>query len=319
MTHGPTEAGHNAGYGFKIGVSLVSSYVPTPVTDYSSGRAVSGTKYFRTIEVIVDEAVNCTVELADVLEVEADARNYDYFANYVRLNSTYYTTNTSASNSAGRWNTLSATTQGLYESGDSDTYTYTQQTYNYLLNGTEYTDGSAGYLLGYPLVGFDKDGKALAISKPTPTTTAYTTNISTTRVYESKGFDYTKGIRYISTSSNFAAGANINVSTQINYSGLDFRYVDNCVANTSDVTLNIKYRQPIYLRGTIGADGLFYLDPITVTYNSSSYKRAWVQPCDTSAFDTNHVYWFIGYGYYNSSYTNGGYQLSLITQGELVY
>lgn len=329
MTHSPTSAGHTAGLPFKIGISLASSYLPTPTANYQSGSAVT-TKYSRTIEVVVDEAINCEVSLNDILEIEADAYETGDMLNYTKLSSTYYTTSTSASNSAGRWNNLSATTQGLYESGDDNTYTYTQQSSNYLVNGTTYSDNSAGYLLGYSMIGFDKDGKALMISKKTPTTTAYNTGIDKTRVYCNAGFDYTKGIRYVSTSTNFAANAAMNVSTQINYSGLDFRYNDNCVAGSSTNNLGLVNREPVYLRGTIGSDGLFYLAPIEVIRvekvnnvdTNVTYKRAWVQPgdatrLDTNPFDTEHVYWFVGYPYYNSSYPNSLYQLDLITQGEL--
>lgn len=98
MIHETTADGFTAGYGHKIGVSLTSSYLPAPVTDYSSGSAVTNTKYSRTIEVILTEAINCTAELSDNLEVEGDA----YRSDYTKLNTTYYPTSTSASNSAGR-------------------------------------------------------------------------------------------------------------------------------------------------------------------------------------------------------------------------
>ena len=319
MLHNVTQAGFNANYGHKIGVSLTSSYLPTPTTDYSSGSAVT-TNFSRTIEVIVDEAINCEVSLNDHLEVEADARSYGDLAdttNYPRLSSTYYATNTSASNSAGRWINLAATTQGLYESADDNTYTYTQQTYNYLKNGT-YNGTTALRILGYSLIGFDKDGNALGISVYSTSQSSNTNGISnaSTRKYCTVGFDYTKGIRYTNSSSVFAAGGDINISSAINYSAIDFRYTDNCVASSAATTLGLVIRQPVYLRGTIGDDGLFYLAPITVTYSNVSYQRAWVQPSD--GFDEGYVYWFIGYPYYNSSYVASGYQLNLITQGELV-
>lgn len=98
MFHSTTSAGFSIGQGHKIGVCFYSSYLPTPTTDYSSGSAVANTKYSRTIEVIVEEAINCTFELADTLEVEGDAYRIDYNT----LETTYYTTNTSSSNSAGR-------------------------------------------------------------------------------------------------------------------------------------------------------------------------------------------------------------------------
>lgn len=317
MLHNTTSAGFNAGYGHKIGVSFASSYLPTPVTDYSSGSAIANTKYSRTIEVIVEEAVNCTFELANTLEVEGDA----YRDDYTKLNTTYYTTNTSSSNSAGRWINISATTQGLYESGDDNTYTYTQQSANYMKNTTK--SGDTGVKLwSYPLVGFDKDGNAMGISVYSGSQSSNTTSISAkgTRLYCTEGFDYTKGIRYVSTSSSFDYNADMNVSTQINYSGVDFRYTDNCVPSATANNLGLVNRKPVYLRGTIGSDGLFYLAPIDVTYNNGTYQRAWVQDIPSvENEDGEYVYWFIGHPYYNSSYAAALFQLNLITQGELVW
>ena len=312
MIHETTSAGLTAGYGHKIGVSLASSYLPTPTTDYSSGSAVSGTAYSRTIEVYVDEAVNCEVSLNDILEVENDT--YMQSA-YTKLDATYYPTNTSSSNSAGRWVNLSATTQGLYESGDDNTYTYTQQTYNYLKNGT-YNGTTALRILGNNLIGFDKDGNALGLSVYSSTQSSNTTGISikNTRKYCTVGFDYTKGIRYTNTSTVIAANGDANISTSINHTSVDLRYSDNCVANANANTLGMVIRKPVYLRGTIGEDGLFYLAPVTVTYNSKEYERAWVQ----DDFEEGYVYWFIGYPYYNSSYAGAQYQLDLFTNGELL-
>ena len=55
-----------------------------------------------TIEVVIDEAVNCTATLVSTLEVEPDAYISGNFQNYTKLNSSYYTSSTSSSNSAGR-------------------------------------------------------------------------------------------------------------------------------------------------------------------------------------------------------------------------
>ena len=317
MFHSTTSTGFTAGNGHKMGVCFYSSYLPTPTTDYSSGSAVSNVKYTRTIEVIVEEAINCTFELANTLEVEGDA----YRDDYTKLNTTYYTTNTSSSNSAGRWINLAATTQGLYESGDDNTYTYTQQSSNYLKNVTK--SGNAGLKLwSYPLIGFDKNGDVLGISVYSSSQSSNTTSISAkgTRLYCTEGFDYTKGIRYVSTSSAFAYNADMNVSTQTNYSGVDLRYSDNCVPAASANSLGMVNRKPVYLRGTIGSDGLFYLAPIDVTYNSATYQRAWTQDIPSvQNEDGEYVYWFIGYPYYNSSYAAALYQLNLITQSELVW
>ncbi|MDV3427654.1 MAG: hypothetical protein LIR50_11640 [Bacillota bacterium] len=87
-------------------------------------------------------------------------------------------------------------------------------------------------------------------------------------------------------------------------SNIDFRYTDNGVANASTVTtLSLEARKPVFFRGTIGSDGLFYLAPLTVTYNSASYPRAWTQDIPTT--EDGYVYWFIGYPYYNASYIGG--------------
>ena len=83
MTHSPTSAGHTAGLPFKIGISLASSYLPTPTANYQSGSAVT-TKYSRTIEVVVDEAINCEVSLNDILEIEADAYEIGDMLNYTK-------------------------------------------------------------------------------------------------------------------------------------------------------------------------------------------------------------------------------------------
>lgn len=317
MIHETTSAGFTAGCGHKIGVSLANSYLPTPTTDYSSGSAVANTRYPRTIEVVLDECINCTAELSDTLEIEGDA----YRDDYTKLNTTYYPTNASASNSAGRWINLSATTQGLYESGDSDTYSYTQQSYNYLVNASK--NGSTDLKLqGYSLFGFSKEGKALCISAYNSSFTSNTTGITQkgTRLYCTEGFDYTKGVRYTNSGSFFSANANMNISTAINYSAVDLRYSDNCVPATSANNLALIVRKPVYLRGTIGTDGLFYLAPIDVTYNSATYQRAWTQDIPTiENEDGAYVYWFIGYPYYNSNYPNALYQIDLITQGELVW
>lgn len=208
-----------------------------------------------------------------------------------------------------------------------DTMTHTTQSNNYLKNGTAYEDNSAGYFLGYTIFGFDKNGKALAISKPTPTTTSYSASRSTTRVYCSVGFDYTQGLRRFAGNSNFEAGADMNISPRLNEAAVDLRYSDNCVLSSgTSHQLGMINLEPIYLRGTIGSDGLFYLAPIQVTYSNTTYKRVWVQPSDgngtrlsTNPFDTSHVYWFIGYPYYNSSYPNNSYQLDLLSQGGLYY
>jgi len=50
------------------------------------------------------------------------------------------------------------------------------------------------------------------------------------------------------------------------------RYTDNVYLHkTATSELGIVARKPLYFRGTIGNDGLFYLAPITVTHNNTNY------------------------------------------------
>lgn len=66
----------------------------------------------------------------------------------------------------------------------------------------------------------------------------------------------------------------MNISSTINHSTVDLRYSDNCVPTSAANNLGMVVRKPVYLRGTIGSDGLFYLAPIDVTYNNATYQRA---------------------------------------------
>ena len=163
----------------------------------------------------------------------------------------------------------------MYESADDNTYTYTQQTYNYLKNATK-NESTGIRISGYSIIGFNKEGDALGTSIYSASQTSNTTSISAkgTRLYCTEGFDYTKGLRYTNSSTMFAADAEMNISTTINHSGVDLRYSDNCVASTGAAnSLGLIIRKPIYLRGTIGSDGLFYLAPMDVTYNNTTYQR----------------------------------------------
>ena len=285
-----TEAGYNAGYGHKIGVEFQSSSNPT------------NTSYKRTIKVTILDAINCTAVLNDAPEVPVNSTRTDY----TKLSSSYYST--SESNTAGNWVRFNGYTNGLQETGDANDNTYNQvmMSNNYLSNGS-YNDTTALYIFNYNIIGFDKNGAALCISVPSTSATTASTALSTTRVYTTVGFDYVKGLMYTAQNTAYAGGADVNIAPRLCYSGVDLRYSDNCLAASSANTMGLVNRKPIYLRGTIGNDGLFYLAPLEVTYNSTTYKRAWTQ--DLPSVEDNYVYWFIGYPYYNSSYPNSLYQV----------
>lgn len=286
-----TEAGYNAGNGHKIGIDLTSAKEPI------------NTSYKRTIKITILNSENCTVTFNETPEIPSNSTRTDY----TKLNSTYYTT--TEANSAGNWSRLNGYTNGLQETGDANDNTYNQlmMSNGYLVNGSY--NGSTGlYIFNYNIIGFDKDGKALCISVPSSSATAASTAVNTARVYNTVGFDYNKGLMYTGQNTAYASGANMNISPRVAQSQLDLRYSDNAVASSSANTLGLVVRKPIYLRGTIGNDGLFYLAPMEVTYNSATYKRAWTQDIPTT--EDGYVYWFIGFPYYNSSYPNSLYQIN---------
>lgn len=286
-----TEAGYNAGNGHKIGIDLTSS------------KEQINTSYKRTIKITILDYENCTVTFNETPEIPSNSTRTDY----TKLNSTYYTT--SEANSAGNWSRLNGYTNGLQETGDANDNTYNQlmMSNGYLVNGSY--NGSTGLrIFNYSIIGFDKDGKALCISVPSASATTASTSVNTARVYNTVGFDYNKGLMYTGQNTAYASGANMNISPRVAQSQLDLRYSDNTVASSSANTLGLIVRKPVYLRGTIGNDGLFYLAPMEVTYNSATYKRAWTQDIPTT--EDGYVYWFIGFPYYNSSYPNSLYQIN---------
>lgn len=204
-----------------------------------------------------------------------------------------------------------------YYDSNSNTYDLSQLTNSYLTNGATLR------LPGYSMFGFDRAGNAQAISLYTAgDTTASRTAVSTTRVYNTTGIDWTRGLWYTNINTNYATGASMNISPRFFQSGVDLRYTDNCVASASATTLGMVVRKPVYFKGVIKEDGLFYLAPDEVTYNSATYKRAWTQDIPSSALTDGtyqYVYWLIGYPYYNSSYANSLYQIDLVPENKMYW
>jgi len=132
------------------------------------------------------------------------------------------------------------------------------------------------------LYGLDRENKAQAFSLYSADYTGSTTSINTARVYNTAGIDWTRGIWYSNSWTNFAKSADLNISPSFMYYAVDFRYTDNCIAAASATTLGLVARKPVFFRGYIKEDGLFYLDPLSVTYNNATYKRAWTQDIPTS-------------------------------------
>ena len=287
----PTETGFNNDCGYMVGISL-----------YYNGLAYSATSasYKRTIKVTILKTRGCTatLEAAPLISHNADR------SDYTKLNSTYYPNSTSDSNTAGYLSLFNAYSNGLQETSDDNS---TDLIYYH----NQYSNIGSFGLPGYTIFGFSPDGKLQAISLYQSGYTSYTTSISTTRVYNTNGFDYSKALlRW--ASSGFYAGntADVNIhsyKTQV----FDFRYTDNCVS-TAGTTLSFIRNKEIYLRGTIGTDGLFYLAPLEVTYNGSTYKRAWTQ--DTPTTEDGYVYWLLGH-----PYSTDAYQLRLYVENPLYW
>lgn len=207
------------------------------------------------------------------------------------------------------YRTFNATSNGLQETSDDNTITRL-----YAGNNTMKTSTTMR-LAGSSLYGFDRDNRAQGISLYNNGYDSTTTSINTARVYNTAGFDWTKGLFY-NTGGNYATNSDIYPGIDQSNHAIDFRYTDNCVNSSALSTLGLERYKAVYLKGTLGSDGLFYLAPITVTYNNTSYKRAWTQ--DIPSTEDGYVYWFIGFPYYNSSYA-GGYQLNFYLNNNLYW
>ncbi len=272
------QAGFNGGYGVAIGVSIRYAW------NYTNSA------YYRTFVVDYYDCDNCTVTMLD-----APVK----WASWTGTGTTNY----------GSLQTFNACDRGLQEYGDANSYDLLQMSSNYLKNGAEFR------MPPNSLFGFDRAGNAQALSLYSSGYTSSTTGVNTARVYNTTtGIDWTRGIWYKAEGTNYAASADLNISIRSAASAVDLRYSDNCVASGSATTLGMVNRKPVFIRGIIKEDGLFYVRPLSVTYNSATYQRAWTQDLPTSVQkDGNYqyVYWFVGYPYYDSSYAASLYRINL--------
>lgn len=246
------------------------------------------------------EILEISEDLIVTLDLPADTKQYTKMPWY---NSTALPKHT----------TLNAKDVGLQETGDSNTY---DRTY---INGASFRVGSKYRINGNSLAAFTSDDKVVPISVcgTTYTTTAYTI-ANGTRVYNTDtGIDWKKGIIYFATSTNTAVGGLTPTNTAyFSVPAVDMRYSDNVLANNNaNNTLGFEEAKPVYLRGVIKEDGLFYIRPATFKYSNNDYYRAFVQDIPLTEEKDNDgykiVYWLYGYTYYNSSYATRGYQATL--------
>lgn len=280
-----TSTGFNAGYGHAIGISIRYA------TNYTNSA------YYRTFEVDYFNSDGCTVTVLDT-PVK--------WASWSGTGTTNY----------GGINNFDAVNRGLRETGDDNNYDMLQMSTNYMYNGDTLR------MPPYSLMGIDRSGHAQAISLYSANYEGSTGSVNTARVYNTAGIDWTQGIYYLTSSTNFAKSAVLQTSLRLAYTALDFRYTDNNVASSTANNLGMVSYKPVYFRGVIKNDGLFYLAPISVTYNNSTYQRAWTQDIPTSVETDGtyqYVYWFLGYPYYNSSYANSQYQLNLFSENKMYW
>lgn len=272
-------AGFNNGLGHAVGINI----------RYATGRGNSA--YYRTIELDYYDCENCTVTVLD---------NAVLWENWTSGTDTNY----------NGFTNLDAVNRGLRESGDDN------ETGKLYSHGGYLTTGNFR-IPPYTLMGYDRTGKLQGISLYNDGYTGSTVSTNTARVYNTNGFDYTRGIFWHNGGGNYAANTDYNATPAVFAYATDLRYTDNNIASTSANTLGMIPRKPVYFRGTIESDGLFYLAPISVTYSGATYKRAWTQDIPTSA--DNYVYWFIGYPYYDGSYAASLYRINLQAENPLYW
>ena len=291
--HGPTQAGLELGYGYKIGVSLTDSYLPVPTADYSTGSYVV-TNFGRTFEVTIDECVNCTAELNDILEIEADAytaNSTNGFKDYNPLDSTYYLPNTSYSNSAGRWTYLSAAaSNGLQETGDAN------DVYNIYLPYTKLTAGTNG-IMRNSLIMQDSSGNWQSFTTTGGESTSGTPANKTPNT--ATAFRPGSPIYYYSSSSSINSGTVTTGTAMVHVYLFNLKYSINAYSVTEGL--------PVFIKGTIHSDGYFYIDgdvnDLTVPW--------WTQQPSVATDGANRVYIKVSQGTYDT------YRTDLISTGEM--
>ena len=135
----------------------------------------------------------------------------------------------------------------------------TTYTLNYSVDAGKYTAGSGSYAVTrYSIIGQKANG---TWEKITSTSANYSTG--TSKTINTNGFILNQ-LRYYGTTTTIANGAKI--ATNVMYekaASVDMRYSTNCGGTTTWAEGDY-----IYLVGTIGSDGLFYLDTTTWWTNS---------------------------------------------------
>ena len=289
--HETTETGFNNNYPHLIGVELTSSTNPTD------------TNYKRTIKITILATTNCTATLLDAPKIPSQSTRSDY----TKISSTYYP-NGADSNAPGYDWRGNLYANGMYETADDNSVDRLYYHNQWL------TIGSLG-LPGYSLFGFNSTGQVQAISNKNSSQSTGDAGIDTQRIYNSTGFDWTRPLlRWVSNGYYASGTTNLIHADKVNT--FDFRYTDNLV-NAASTNLTMVAGKDVYLRGTIGIDGLFFLAPITVTYNNANYQRVWTQDIPTT--DDGYVYWLVGHCYSGNTATENRQDVRLYAENPLFW
>ena len=174
----------------------------------------------------------------------------------------------------------------------------TTYTLNYSVDAGQYTAGSGTYAITrYSILAQKADG---TWEKITATNANYSTG--TSKSVNTSGFILNQ-LRYYGTTTAVAGG--VKIATNVMYeksASVDMRYSTNCGGTTTWALGDY-----IYLVGTIGADGLFYLDTTTwwsnalpTTNDGKLYIRLGLVLADTgytlSFFDDRPIFYHDGTG-----------------------
>ena len=238
------------------------------------GTSYTDALYYRTFEIEYYECENCSVTILDT-PVK--------WANWSGTGTTNY-------NGIGSMNMAS---RGLQESGDSDTLE-DRLPYFAVKTGAKGIWGSSLFMR----TGTGTYENICTASDGTVTSSNRTT--ATTKIANTTGFAVGSEVFYSNTSYN--ANTNINGYGVVynTVSAFDSRYAINSTLTNNFLT---PY-EPIYLVGTIGSDGLFYLDPVWWTQTTNVTGKIYIlvggvydsntSNCRISLYQHNPWYYYDG-------------------------
>lgn len=173
------------------------------------------------------------------------------------------------------------------------------------------------------LFGYTRDGLIVPLAMKSSSETSYSTAMSQSSIYDSLvGIDTSKPLRVLTSS-----GLNYNEEGIVQYhihATVDLRNIDNCVASTSttESPLGLRPYKPVYIRGLIKDDGLFYPHPLYgQVHDGKSYYRMWTQDIlqNDEGSNMKYMYWMIGIPVSNASYSHNLYQIDLCTEQRIYY